>query len=205
MSPAADQSLNVSRYSIIPSRDPFSHYVGYDPGATSGLDGHPEGGLRIVIPFMAPKVPATRLAMVEGQFKIKIGNTVEEIEIPDLRMVANQPLEPPSLRAAGAKLWIRSGTFNGQSQEALEFAIGPNHAVGPLEVQSSRGVILFEPDYAVDPNGQHFSTRNRLDGLPDGPLTMTFKLYSDIEEITVPFRFENVPLPSLDKKPKQNF
>ena len=49
-------------------------------------------------------------------------------------------------------------------------------------------------------DGRFFRNNNRA--LPSGEQQMVIHLYSQIEEITVPFRFENVPLPSVEKKPK---
>ena len=201
-----DQPLAVFRSFSQSWNDPLVHYVSYDHfGPRGGINQHPEGGLRVAIPFVASKDPATKLAVVEGQFKIRTGQLVDEVVIPDLRAVANQPLEQASLKAAEAMLWLRSGNTVVGTSEGIEFRIGPNYAVGPLvaKVEASQfgDNVVLRPDYEVDVNGRHFSTRHML-RLPVGTLKMTFKLYSNIEEVTVPFRFENVLLPSLDKKPK---
>ncbi|MBC7816591.1 MAG: hypothetical protein IAG10_06865 [Planctomycetaceae bacterium] len=204
-----DQSLRIFQTLIKSWFDPVTYYVPYEHNSTSGLSpgpGHPEGVLRIGIPFVAPKVAATHLEVVEGQFKIKTAQMMEEIVIPDVRTAANKPLEHPSLKAAEAMLSLKAQKNPaGQMSEVLEFQFGRNYAVGPLLAKAREGqmrTLMLQPDVAADPNGHHFSSRGSL-SLPGGPLTMTIKLYSQIEEFVVPFRFENVPLPSPDKKPKK--
>lgn len=198
---APNQRLSVYKSIVKIPFDPVSDYIPYDSRMTPGLYGHAANVLRVAVPIVAPKMAATHLALADGQFKIRVGKMVEEIVIPDLRAAANQPLEHPSLKAADAMLWIRTvKNAAGAMQEAIEFKIGTNHAVGPMLVQSQTFSVLLEPDLAVDPNGRHYSSRNTL-RLPAGQLTLNLKLYGQLEEVVVPFRFENVPLPSSDKKP----
>lgn len=186
--------------------DPRYYDVPYDLVPRTVIYSHPENSLQLVLPLVALKAPSEKLDVVEGQFRIKLGRAIEDILIPDVRAAANKPLEHESLKAANAQLILRSGNSPFGKTEALEFLIGPKHAVGLLVAEYPipgfyPGQIIFEPDYKADVNGRVLSTRLTAK-LPPDVMHLPIKLFSDLEDIMVPFRFEDVPLPSVDKKPK---
>lgn len=203
---ASAQSIAVFQPLVKKWSDPLYHDVPYDLVPRTVMYSHPENSLRFVIPLVAPKATAAKLDAVEGQFRIKLGRTIEDILIPDVRAAANKPLEHESLKAANAQLVLRSANSPLGMTEVLEFLIGPTHAVGLLVAEYPipgfhPGQIIFEPDYEADVNGRTFSTRLTA-RLPPDVMHLPIKLFSELEDITVPFRFEEVPLPSVDKKPK---
>lgn len=185
---------------LVNSEDPSMYYdfVVNNPGQWR----QPKDTIRMSLHFVAPPEPATVLAEAEGTVTVKVGRLIEEISIPDLRTAANKPFRQESLFAAHAELFMKSGIFQGRHEDVADFRFSPKYAVGPLNITSSTFPADFRRDYKIDPNGFHYSTRH-LGGLPQGQLSMTFKLYGDIEEVVVPFQFKNMPLPNLEKKPKR--
>ena len=182
--------------------NPLMYFAPYDPAASNGTYGHANGHMRVMIPLQVGEGLDNSTVSVEGEFTIRTGNTVEEIAIPDVRAAANKPLENATLRAAGVELFLQAGKFQNQNSETAYLRIGPRNGVGPLVVKSTRWPTAMPPDYEVDPSGNTFSTQATLT-FPNGNLHMDIRLYSDLHEVTVPFRFDNVPLPSLDMRPKK--
>ena len=89
--------------------------------------------------------------------------------------------------------------------ESLTLSCGKAHFLGKATASSpgtAAGVTnVFLPE--ID-KGQ---TVLRLQGFDQGgkfseKLEVKFKLFRDVKEQTVSFRFENVPLPTADSKPK---
>lgn len=202
----------ITRLTLAPSGSSFEFNNSMNPKGpseyydfvvnTPGRWKAPTDTIRMSLQILAPPEPATLLAEAEGTVTVKVGRLIEEISIPDLRTAANKPFQQESLFAAHAELFMKSETFQGRQVDVADFRFSSKYAVGPLKITSSTFSADFQRDYKIDPNGFHYSTRHLLN-LPPGPLSMTFKLYGDIEEIVVPFRFENMPLPNLENKPKR--
>ena len=209
----ADRSLSLHHTHSTRWDNPLVYYVPYQfhasawtsPGnvdrAGAYWPDHPPGTLRIGIPIIAPDDAISEMSLIEGQFKIKIGNKVEEVVLSDLRAAANQPLIDAALTAAEATLSLNSENSPFGMREVVRFSIGQNYAIGPLFVFGEVNFNLA-PSMQIELNEHHFSSEG-IQKLPGGQLKLPIHLYSQIEEITVPFRFEKVPLPSPDKRPTQ--
>ncbi len=190
------------------SPNPMLQFEPYRPQGSEGTIDYTPGNLRIFVPFVAPASSASTLALVEGQFRIRVGK-VHDIVIPDLRAAIRNRRTDPALAAVNAKVAMWKADYQGRKVDIFEFRIDPKTSVGPLIIKAEGQVspyfdqgIEMRPNLESDPSGNTFSTRH-TPHVPDSQLSLAFQLYSDLQEITVPFRFENIPLPDISLKPKK--
>ena len=202
---SSDGPLQIDRLGRKPMCDLLSLYQPYLVGKHLWQDQAP-GWLEMSMPVrvMRPEF-GSELPLLEGTFKVKTAQKVEDIVIPDVRAVANRPLEHPSLKSAEVTLSLKKEPHPlGGMKDVVRMTVGPNYAVGRAFTIDERigAQGLSELTLDTDMGDRHFrTTRSELED--SAKLKMEFKLYSEIEEITIPFRFENVPLPNPDKRPKK--
>ena len=118
--------------------------------------------------------------------------------IENVPQTAKQPLKGADFKAGGVKL-IRGP--RDVTPESLKLECGKDHFLGrvlgtPDDVPSVTEVekgLTIQRIYAKQPDGK----------FPDD-FQIQFKLYSNVKEHTVTFRFENIPLPTPDSAEQQS-
>ena len=164
---------------------------------------HPEGTMRVKFSVEPPTGTAAKMTALEGTFKYLTAEKSDEFTIDEVAKKALKPLADPELKAAGVKLLLTKASNAGG--ESLTLSCGKGHFLGKAGISDpddTNGVTqLFHSE--VD-KGQ---TVYRIQASDQGgkfseKLQVKFKLYRDVKEHTVSFRFENVPLPKSDSKPK---
>lgn len=156
----------------------------------------PEGVLRISLPFETPKEASTSFENLEGSFKYFTATDAEEFTIEDAAKTAKRPLTNPALKAAGVKLLLarHEGLGNSLSLSCGKgFFLGNVHAIYPGQLEP----VFFGPD--LDRNQSVLRIFNAK--FPE-QLTLNFKLFRDVKEHTVNFKFAGIPLPDRALRPK---
>ncbi|MCX7407672.1 MAG: hypothetical protein NTZ32_06265 [Planctomycetales bacterium] len=202
MSLEGNRTLKTSKNAVTFGADPLKGLVPYNSEDKLSFE-HPAGSLRVRFSVDPPAVSATKIAALEGTFQLLTFGSASDFTISDAPKKALRALADPDLKAAGVKLLLNKPLLGGA--ESLTLSCGKAHFLGKATASSpgtAAGVTnVFLPE--ID-KGQ---TVLRLQGFDQGgkfseKLEVKFKLFRDVKEQTVSFRFENVPLPTADSKPK---
>ena len=195
-------SLKTAKSTMMFGPDPLKSMVPFEVGDNFGFE-HPEGTMRVKFSVEPPTGTAAKITALEGTFKYLTAEKSDEFTIAEVAKKALKPLADPELKAAGVKLLFTKGSNAGG--ETLALSCGKGHFLGKTGISDpddANGVTQFFHS-EVD-KGQ---TVYRIQASDQGgkfseKLQVKFKLYRDVKEHTVSFRFENVPLPKPDSKPK---
>lgn len=195
-------SLKEIKNSMTFGPDPLKGMVPYDSADKLNFT-HPTGAMRVRFAVDPPAAKVTKIIALEGTFKLLTFESARDFSITDAPKKALRALADPDLKAAGVKLLLNKPIGGGV--ESLTLSCGKAHFLGRATAsgpQSAAGVThIFMPD--IDKGQPVF----RLQAFDQGGkfaenTEVKFKLFRDVKEQTVSFRFENVPLPALDAKPK---
>ncbi len=195
-------SLKTAKSTMMFGPDPLKSMVPFEAGDNFGFE-HPEGTMRVKFSVDPPTGTAAKITALEGTFKYLTSEKSDEFTIDEVAKKALKPLADPELKAAGVKLLLTKGSNVGG--ETLTLSCGKGHFLGKAGISDpddANGVTqLFHSE--VD-KGQAVYRIQAFDqsGKFSEKLQVKFKLYRDVKEHTVSFRFENVPLPTADSKPK---
>lgn len=195
-------SLKTAKSTMMFGPDPLKSMVPFDAEDGFSFD-HPEGTMRVKFSVEPPTGTAAKITALEGTFKYLTAEKSDEFTIDEAPKKALKALADPELKAAGVKLLLAKGSNLGG--ETLTLSCGKGHFLGKAGISDpddANGVTqLFHSEIdkgqtvyriqAFDQSGK-FSEKSQVE----------FKLYRDVKEHTVSFRFENVPLPTPDSKPK---
>ena len=204
MSLEGGSTLKTSKNAVTFGADPLKGLVPYDSEDKLSFE-HPAGSMRIRFSVDPPAATATKITALEGTFQLLTFGAASDFTISDAPKKALRALADPDLKAAGVKLLLNKPLLGGAGAESLTLSCGKAHFLGKATASSpgnAAGVTnVFLPE--ID-KGQ---TVLRLQGFDQGgklseKLEVKFKLFRDVKEQTVSFRFENVPLPTADSKPK---
>jgi len=195
-------TLKTSRSVTTSGPDPLKSMVPYDAGDPFTFD-HPEGAMRVKFSVDPPTGTTAKITVLEGTFKYLTAEKSDEFTIEEAPKKALRPLADPELKAAGVKLLLAKGDNLGG--ETLTLSCGKGHFLGkagisdPGDANGATQNFLSEVD-----KGQTVHRIQAFDqsGKFSEKLQVKFKLHRDVKEHTVSFRFENVPLPTPDSKPK---
>ncbi len=204
MSLEGDGMLKTSKSAMTFGPDPLKGLVPYDSEDKLSLE-HPAGAMRIRFSVDPPAVSATKIAALEGTFKLLTSTSASDFTISDAPKKAMRALADPDLKAAGVKLLLNKPLLGGAGNESLTLLCGKAHFLGKATAsnpENATGITnLFVPE--ID-KGQTILRLQAFDqgGKFSDKVAVKFKLFRDVKEQTVSFRFENVPLPTSDSKPK---
>ncbi len=170
---------------------PFKEFV--DVKHQDFLSNHPDNGVRVELDFERPAIPPTKFARVEGTVNLKIAGETREISVPKLlAQVGKQPSDP-DLKAAGFSV----STKTENDQKTLTITFGKGAKVGDLKLVGANGEPLPNAPFLLRLD---LWGATRFGGqLPAGntlaEMGAKVTLHTKITEVTVPFRFENIPIP----------
>ncbi len=203
MSLEGGSTLKTSKNAVTFGADPLKGLIPYDSEDKLSFE-HPAGTMRVRFSVDPPAASATKIAALEGTFQLLTFESASDFTISDAPKKALRALADPDLKAAGVKLLLNKPLLGGAGAESLTLFCGKAHFLGKATASSlgnAAGVTnVFLPE--ID-KGQ---TVLRLQAFDQGgkfseKLEVKFKLFREVKEQTVSFRFENVPLPSADSKP----
>ncbi len=186
--------LKVSKQPGLGGIDPQKTFKCYDSSDSFQM-AHPPNTLRVRLSADAPSPAAKKIDFLEGSFKILTSGDGKEFTIEDAPKRAKRPLTSSEFKTAELKLRRSlSGTF----PETLSLWCGKDYFLG--QVKGSPGDVLSITEVDKEQTIQRIYSTEDDGSLPDD-LQITFKLFSNVKEQEVTFRFENVPLPSVETKP----
>jgi hypothetical protein len=198
-------AVKLAKKQFINVPDLATNIMPFDASEGFSFD-HPEGTLRVAIPFEPPNPPSPQLATVEGEYKIQTAEKSEEITIEDVRAVANKALDNAALKAAQATLTLKEEDTPFGKREILTITFAAGTATSQIAMMdaakegfttfANRNPMADKPTFQV----QSFDESGKL----PAKFKLTFKLHSGLKETSIPFRFENVPLPKPETMPKGN-
>jgi zinc-ribbon domain len=204
MSIAEGGVLKMAKSTMFGVPDPAKSIVPYDSADPLNFD-HPEGALRIVFSVDPPTGAATAITSLEGTFKYLTSEESEEFTIDDAPKTALRPLSDPKLKAAGVKLLYAKPS--GVGRESLTLVCGKTAFLGkagatnPGDPNANGVTVYFNPEVEKNQFVQRLHPFDQSGKFPE-KLQVKFKLFSNIKEHTVSFKFANVPLPRPDSMPK---
>ena len=197
--------MKVAKHQTLNTPDPATNILPFDASEGFSFE-HPEETLRVTIPFEPPNPPVGQLANVVGEFKVQIAEKSDEITIDDVRPAANKPLDNPALKAAEATLTLKveDTPFGKREVMTLSFAAGvATSQIGMMDAAKEGFTTYANRDPMVAKLTFHLMPFDDSGKLPE-KFKLTFKLHSGLKEVSIPFRFENVPLPKPETMPKVN-
>ncbi|WP_397568296.1 zinc-ribbon domain-containing protein [Schlesneria sp. T3-172] len=168
--------------------DPQKTFLPFDVTSTLPT-GHPPMTLRVRMFVDTPAKMPAQIDVLEGSFKYLTADSTKEVTIENVPQRAKTPLTEPDFKAAGLKM-IRS--LKDVVPQTIKLQCGKDHFLSI--VQGQPGDIVSVTEVERGATIQRLYSRH-----PDGKFPeefeVAFKLYENVKEQTVNFRFENVPLP----------
>ena len=191
----AGGSLKKSKRLILGGIDPQKTFLPFDVENPVPME-HPAQTLRVRLVVEPPTNDATKIDVFEGSFKfLTIGET-QSLTIENAPQRAKRPLAEPEFKAGGVKL--RRGDA-GSVPETLRIECGKTHALG--RATGTPGNVASKTEVEKGATVQRLYC-TETDGKFPEDFQIDFKLYTDVKEQVVTFRFENVPLPTQESKPE---
>ena len=198
-------SVKLAKHQSLNTPDPATTILPFDPAEGFSFE-HPEETLRITIPFEPPNPPAAQLTTIIGEFKVQTADKSEEIEVDDVRLAASKPLDNPALKAAETTLTLKveDTPFGKREIMTLTFAAGVSTSQIAMTDAAKEGFTTYATQNPLATKPTFLLMPLDDSGKLPEKFKLTFKIHSGLKEISVPFRFENVPLPKPETMPKVN-
>ncbi len=169
----------------------------------AGQFDRPDDELRIQLMLQRPPSAAKRLQVLEGSLQLMTGGERKQVTVEGIAEKVGEALSDPVLEEAGLEVQV---TDPADAQVTLPDA-KPEQMIA-VNIQGPETAIL-DMDL-VDAEGNELETMAAWSGGPDGTLSYTLQaedglppnvgfrwsLAVDQQRVRVPFRFEDVPLPS---------
>ncbi|MDB5390114.1 MAG: hypothetical protein JWM11_5760 [Planctomycetaceae bacterium] len=146
-----------------------------------------------------PDVAPTKLTIVEGEVTLRVATETKSIMIPELLSQIGKPVTDPDLKAAGFEIISEVGiqgeefwiAYFARTAKVDDFRVvradGKRMDLAPIVMSWDQ---FGKPGYAIGSNAK-----------PPAGLAGKVILHTQFEELTVPFRFENVPVIECPDKP----
>jgi hypothetical protein len=167
------------------------------------------------LPLQIPPTRGKTLAHVKGKIVLRVATKTQTIFIPDI----GKALHAPAISACDRKVEVVSFSFNGAVGN-INFRVSNTMPQNALTALESKGQAFdlgteFRTCQITDANGNalafdsngwdstdrvlnwqgHF-TANNSPGPLKPPFSLRWRIVAASEDITVPFEFRNLPLPS---------
>jgi hypothetical protein len=188
-----EQHLKISeRPATFGEASPFKEFV--EVKHESFLSNHPENGVRVELDFERPAFLPSKFTGVEGTVTLRIAEETKDIIVPKVLEQAGKQPTDPDLKAAGFS--VTSKTKDGEKTLTITFAkgakVGDVKFIGPDGQPHPNAPFMLRLDlWGATRFGGQLPTGNALAGMG-----AKVTLHTKISEVTVPFRFENVPIPA---------
>lgn len=135
------------------------------------------------------------LKSVSGACTLVTGTQVKLATIPNIRDLADQEIEDEDLKAAGLKVSIVKAKGLG-AKETITVSVKEGYLLSSLEAIDGSGEVVSGADSETDKNERSQKLvlyEDDVQNLKD--LGVRAYLYSDLKEVVVPFKFEEVEIP----------
>ena len=156
---------------------------------------NPPQTLRVRFTVEPPSPATTKIEKFEGSFKFLTSSGSADFTIENAARAVLRPLIRPEFKAAGLNIRRSHSSVRPQS---LTLWTEKTHFLG--QVRGMPGDVVGFTEINKDRFVQRLYSNHATGEFPDD-FQIVFKLYSNVEEKSVNFRFENVPLPTPDSKP----
>ncbi|MDZ7616340.1 MAG: SHD1 domain-containing protein [Patescibacteria group bacterium] len=156
---------------------------------------HPAQGVRIPLSFAPPGQPIKRIALLQGTFKLRTGGTQQTVIVKGPFPKGGKALAEPALTAAQLVIRARSDDPSGV---VLEIE-GDREVITRLELTDAAGKELQEGYSTSESGGPLVYTLFASEKLP-ADVQVRIHLVADAKVIDVPFKFENLAVPSPPKR-----
>ena len=186
------KSLKKSKKSLPGGIDSQKTFLPFD-ASENAIAEHPPQTLRVRLSLETPPPGAKTIEVLEGEFKI-LTSTKE----PEVVTVENAPQSVkrvnPDHKAKGIKLLRRAVG----DTDSFEISCTKEHFVG--RVMASPGDLKSVSESQKGLTVQRISAGVSGGKFPDDT-ELSFNYYENVEEQTITFRFENIPLPQPTTTP----
>ncbi len=146
--------------------------------------------------FGIPLLDAKPLREIEGKFSYITGKRSKLIQVKDFRAQAGKAASDPALKAAGLEMNLAKEMDTFGETEKLTVSVKPGFLITKLQIIDEKGEPSFDAFTGLSQNKQMQIVQPGVGSLELKPgLGIQFYLYSDLKEVEVPFKFENIPLP----------
>lgn len=152
---------------------------------------HPESGVVTGFVVSAPVEPIESLSAVVGEITFQIAGNMEDVTIADVRDARPGGSGDGRLAEIGASVKVA----NRGGDEQLEMAYDESPLVGKVEPVGPDGLPIETAGSGWSSSGGRKTLTFGFGGKIPAGTGLRVTLYSDLETVAVPFRFENLPLP----------
>lgn len=151
-------------------------------------------------PLEVAKDETESFQLIKGSFPILTGSKSKMVEVADLRKQAGKESSDPDLKAAGLEIKLETRKDFGEEAEVAVISVKEGFLLSRIEAIDAQGESIFGfPETGPTERVQILRPEINQKKLKDGVGFRAY-VYTDLKEVTVPFTFENVPLPKKQEK-----
>jgi hypothetical protein len=186
--------LNVQNMEFNFFGDPTKEFIRVERGSFAK---HPDNGVRAVISLAHPSQPVEELAAIEGSMKLLVAKRQTEVTIAKISSRVGKTITHPDLTTAKLRFKLQRENMGLK----LSFVRGDPQAVDKIAVVDANGKPLQNVSVArFSLNGKISYTISSFDDKLPATAALKLTVNQGLTELSVPFRFENLPVPDLPKK-----
>ena len=155
---------------------------------------HPDDGVRAVITLEHPSKPIQNVATIEGTLKLRFAKEQKTITLAAFPARAGKAVSHPDLKAAGLSFKLERENMGFK----LSLVGGEKIAIAKVEAVDAAGKKLEGASVSRIAFGKelYYSISSFGAKIPaNAALKLTVNI--GLDELVVPFRFENLPVPDL--------
>lgn len=156
---------------------------------------HPPKTVRVKLAADVPRATAKTVSAFEGSFKLLTSEAVKEFTIDEAPRRAKRPLADEAFKEAGVKLRV---SLSSVQPAWMTISSEKGYLIGQVKGMPGSIMSISDPDAEL-PTQRLIATEK--DGKFPEDFQIAFQLHSKVKEQEVKFRFENLPVPSIDTKP----
>ena len=170
-------------------------FMPFDPSDEKTLE-HPPQTLRLRYSAVPPESSSGKVSLFEGSFSYWTAGGSRDLSIENAPKSVRRPLTGEDFKSAEVKF---RGSHSQFTPAWLTLSCGKDFMIG-----RASGMPGDLPATAMFDNEKltHKFVATSGDGKFPDDFQINFKLYSEVKEQQVKFRFENLPLPMAETKPK---
>jgi hypothetical protein len=158
----------------------------------------PEDGLIIPLAFHYPQDAPREIEELSGSFELLVSGRDVRKMISDLKHLVRFPHEDEDLEAAGFDIRLQRSSFE-DAPETIVVSLNPSNVLAEMDISRFKQPDeRIWPDRRLLPDGSSHYLFTTGDGpFPDG-VQVEGTLHSDLETITVNYRFEGLRIPEMN-------
>lgn len=178
--------LGVSRNGR--TEDPLHEMTAID--RTNGFTAHPPQGVATGLLFHPPGSDVQSLAVVAGEVVLEVPTSTREIM---LHNVSSGPVSIDDPVLQGVHFFVTTETVD--SRTIVRCTYSNQGPVGPITVHDASGNVVEASSSSQVIVGDQVQREWQLSEETKLPLGLVVAVQENVQEVSVPFRFENIPMP----------